>query len=50
MTRDNTVDALGIGLDEVPQEILKALLAAADSILMESVSPEPRPAFASTSV
>lgn len=44
MARASIVDTLGIGLDDVSPEILKALLAAADSILKKWSSPWPAPA------
>lgn len=44
MARANIVDILGIGFDNVPPEILKALLAAADGILKKWSSPWPAPA------
>lgn len=44
MGRVSIVDTLGIALDDLPPEILKALLAAADGILKKWSSPWPAPA------
>lgn len=44
MGRVSIVDTLGIGLNDLPPEILKALLAAADGILKKWSSPWPAPA------
>jgi hypothetical protein len=43
MARVSLIEVLDLDLDDVPSEILKALLAAADSILAKWSSPWPVP-------
>lgn len=45
MARVSLIEVLDLGLNDVSPEILKALLAAADSILTKWSSPWPSPAL-----